>query len=135
MSRKFISLIIAASIAVTGMTAAPAQAGERDLARALAAIAGIAIAGAVIHDARKDKGYVAQRQYRPQYRPQYQPQRKHAYKSKRKHAYQPRHPAAERAYRQGFRDHRRVVRERRAERHHGYGGQERYSARPYGRGY
>ncbi len=147
MSRKFISLIVAASIAVTGMTAAPAQAGENDLARALAAIAGVVIVGAVIQDARKDKRQVAPRYYNNNafrtHRP-YQAERKHVRKHERKHArknarkHDKHHESAvDRAYRQGYADHRRVVRDRRADRRaqqNQYGGQHRYSARPYAYG-
>lgn len=131
MARKFISLIIAASIAVTGLTAAPAQASDRDLARALAAIAGVAIIGAAIHENKKSKRRAAQRQY---YQPQY-------YQPKRKHYAQPGQRALDRAYRQGVSDHRNLVRERRHERRserrahrRGYD-QDQYSARPYRRGY
>ncbi|MFD0859617.1 cation:proton antiporter [Roseovarius aquimarinus] len=119
MSRKFITLVIAASIAVTGFTAAPARASDRDLARALATIAGIAIVGVAINEARKTDRRAAPRAY-------YQPQRR-AY-----HA--PRGRALERAYRQGFADHRSLVRERRAERRFHrpvYRDQRHYSARPY----
>lgn len=52
--RKFISLIAGASILITGLAAAPARAGDDDVARALAALVGIAIIGAAINDARKD---------------------------------------------------------------------------------
>ncbi len=128
MARKFISFIIAASVAVTGLTAAPAQAGDRDLARALAAIAGVAIVGAVINESRKDNRYAAPRQYyqpqRQYYQPQrqyYQPQRQY-YQPKRKYYQQPRHRKVERAYRHG--QYQRRVQ------HRGYG-QQRYSARPY----
>jgi hypothetical protein len=129
MSGKFISFIIAASIAVTGMTAAPAQASDRDLARALAAIAGVAIIGVAINEGRKDKRHAAPREHRVQKQ----------YRALRAQAYQPRRPAVERAYRQGVRDQRHVTRERRAERRverrHGYGQQRGYGARPYGYGH
>ncbi|WP_324753015.1 hypothetical protein [Roseovarius sp. Pro17] len=143
MSRKFISLIVAASIAVTGMTAAPAQAAsDRDLARALAAIAGVVIVGAVIQEARKDKRQVAPRYYnnnayrtyRP-YRAEPKHVRKHERKHMRKHKRKHHKSAVDRAYRQGYADHRRIVRERRAQRRapqYQYGDQHRYSARPYG---
>lgn len=52
--RKFISLIAGASILITGFAAAPARAGDDDVARALAAIVGIAIIGAAINDSRRD---------------------------------------------------------------------------------
>ena len=53
MSRKFITTVIAAAIAVTAFGNAPARANE-DLARALAALVGVAIVGKVISD-RLDK--------------------------------------------------------------------------------
>lgn len=51
--RKFISAVAGLSIAITGFAAAPARADE-DVARALAAIVGLAIIGAAIKDARDD---------------------------------------------------------------------------------
>ncbi|QIE46357.1 hypothetical protein G5B38_12940 [Pseudohalocynthiibacter aestuariivivens] len=116
MSGKFISLILAASLAVTGMTAAPARADDKDIARALAAIAGIAIIGAAIHDNNKSKRrpapYVSSRN------------NGHGYKAHRAH----------RGHKQAQRQHRRHKQQRRAHRrahgyHNGYG-QQRYSARP-----
>lgn len=55
MHRKFIATIAAASILITGFAAAPARADQDDVGKALAAILGIAIVGAVIHDKNKDK--------------------------------------------------------------------------------
>ena len=136
MSGKFISFIVAASIAVTGMTAAPAQASERDLARALAAIAGVAIIGAAVKNNRDENRYAAPRKHRKQKKHQRAAPRR-AYQEP--YAYQPRHPAVERAYRHGVRDQRRAVREHRVERRshggYGYGQQRGYSARPYGYGH
>lgn len=54
MHRKFIATIIAAAVAVTAIGSAPARADE-DVLRALAAIAGIAIVGKVIHDRNERK--------------------------------------------------------------------------------
>lgn len=53
MYRKFIATIAAVSIAVTTLGAVPASAGERDTARALAAIIGLAVVGKIIHDNNK----------------------------------------------------------------------------------
>ena len=55
MHRNFIRLIAAASIAITslGVAAAPARADSDDTARALAALLGLAIVGAAIHDKNK----------------------------------------------------------------------------------
>ncbi|MFX0541636.1 hypothetical protein ACEWPM_007875 [Roseovarius sp. S4756] len=138
MSRKFVSMIIAASIAVTGLTAAPAQAGDRDLARALAAIAGVAIVGAVIHDAQKDKRRGAARYYQPQrkhvYQPRYQQPRYQQPRYQKPRYQRPRQRAVERAYHKGYNDHRNAMRDRRSERRaYDHRQQQRYSARPYRR--
>lgn len=61
MHRKFIATIAAAAVAVTAVGNAPARADE-DVLRALAAIAGIAIVGKVIHDRnerKREKSHVA----------------------------------------------------------------------------
>ncbi len=56
MYRKFIGTLCAAAIALTALGAAPAFAGDRENARALAAILGIAAVGALIHQKnKKDK--------------------------------------------------------------------------------
>ena len=52
--RTFISIILAAAIAVTGMTAAPARA-DNDAAKVIAGVAALAIIGAVIAEERKDR--------------------------------------------------------------------------------
>lgn len=54
MYRKFIATIAAASIALTALGALPAAAGDRETARAIAAILGLAVVGKIIHD-RKDR--------------------------------------------------------------------------------
>ncbi|MGZ2255841.1 hypothetical protein [Roseobacter sp. A03A-229] len=54
MHRKFIVTIVAAALAVTAIGTAPARADD-DALRALAAIAGLAIVGKVIHDRNKRK--------------------------------------------------------------------------------
>lgn len=53
MTRKFIAAVVGAALAVTAIGSAPARADE-DLARALAAIVGIAIVGKVISDKLDD---------------------------------------------------------------------------------
>lgn len=50
MSRKFIATIVAGAIAITGFTAAQAQAGDRDLARFLAGATALVIIGKAISD-------------------------------------------------------------------------------------
>lgn len=76
MHRKFITLIVSAAVAVTGLTA-PARADSNDLARALAGIAALAIIGKVISDSRDDDRVVTHPGY-PTYGytpPRYQPVR------------------------------------------------------------
>lgn len=74
MYRRFIATVAAASIAITALGTAPARAENHDLERALAAILGIAVLGAIINDNKKDD-YVVQ-QHRPRHahnpRPRYQ---------------------------------------------------------------
>ena len=53
--RPFIAAIAAVAIAITGFSAAPARAGDDEVGAALAALLGLAIVGAVIHDKNKDK--------------------------------------------------------------------------------
>jgi len=62
MHRKFIALIITATIAITGFSAAPARADADDLAKALAGIAALAIIGKASHD-RRDRDEVNKRQH------------------------------------------------------------------------
>lgn len=72
MYRKFISTIIAASVALTAFGAAPAFADrDDDLARALAAILGVAVIGSVINDHKKKKKAhrVQRREYQPAHNP------------------------------------------------------------------
>jgi len=114
MSGKFISLILAASLAVTGMTAVPARADDQDVARALAAIAGIAIIGAVIHDKNKSKRrpapYVSSRSYG------------HGHKAHIGHRPSPKAHHGHRAQKKAHRQHRREVQQHRQQRRgHGHG--------------
>lgn len=112
MSGKFISLIIAASMAVTGLTATPAQANNRDLALALAAIAGVAVVGKVIHDSNKSdrrKREAAQKHYnnhryhnqRPYYAQPKRNHRPHHAKPQRHHKAQHNHRHTHRAHYSG----------------------------------
>ena len=74
MYRRFIATVAAASIAITALGSVPARAENRDLERALAAILGVAVLGAIIHDNKKDDHVVTQ--HRPRHthnpRPRYQ---------------------------------------------------------------
>ena len=104
MSRKFMTLIMAASLAVTGLSSAPAQASDRDLAVALAAVAGVAVIGAAIHDSKKNKRRAAAHTHaRPVYGAHH---RGHV---AQRHKYRPAP-----AYRHGYHPHHRHVHERRA---------------------
>ncbi len=55
MSPRFIGLIAAASIAVTAIGASPARADDHDIARALAALLGVAVIAKVIKDSKDDR--------------------------------------------------------------------------------
>lgn len=55
MSRKFIATILAAAVAVTGVAATPARADAKDVARALAAIATVAIIAKALDNSRDDR--------------------------------------------------------------------------------
>ncbi|KIN63102.1 hypothetical protein Z946_1965 [Sulfitobacter noctilucicola] len=70
MYRRFISTIAAASIALTALGSTSAFAGERERANALAAILGVAVVGALIHQNRKkDKRHVEVQRPAPSYAP------------------------------------------------------------------
>lgn len=58
MHRKFITLIVASAMAVTGLSAAPARADAEDAAKVIAGVAALAILGAAIADAKDDKDRV-----------------------------------------------------------------------------
>lgn len=75
MYRKFIAGVIAAAVVVTTLGASPARADDKDVARAVAAILGIAIVGKIIHDRNKDRDEEAVTHRRPE--PVYQPPRVH----------------------------------------------------------
>lgn len=55
MSRKFISGILAASIAISTLSAVPARADERDAMRAVAGITALFILGKAIENSRRDR--------------------------------------------------------------------------------
>ncbi|MEM7520868.1 MAG: hypothetical protein AAF307_07500 [Pseudomonadota bacterium] len=55
MHRKFIAGITAASLLLTAIGAAPAAADRYKTERALAALLGLAVVGAIVHENRKDK--------------------------------------------------------------------------------
>lgn len=59
--RTFISLILASALAITGVSAAPARAGDDDIAKWIAGVAALAIIGAAIADNDRDKKQVVTR--------------------------------------------------------------------------
>ena len=61
MHRTFIATVVAASIAITGLSALPARADQDDVAKALAALAGIAIIAKIIRDNKDDEQTVTRR--------------------------------------------------------------------------
>lgn len=67
--RHFIAIVVTSAIAITGFSAAPARAGQDDVNKALAALAGLAVLGVVIHNVREDdkksKPRVIDRRYGP----------------------------------------------------------------------
>ncbi|WP_227269904.1 hypothetical protein [Roseobacter weihaiensis] len=56
MTRRFIAIVVGAAVAVTAIGNAPARADD-DVARALAAIVGLAVVGKVISDRLEDDNY------------------------------------------------------------------------------
>ncbi|MFD2739664.1 hypothetical protein ACFSUD_08795 [Sulfitobacter aestuarii] len=95
MYRRFIAFIVALSVAITAFGAAPARADNDDLAKAAAAILGIAIVGKIIHDRNKKKDReraVSRRQHSYYDAPTYYAP-KHTYRPKiRGHNKHHRHP-------------------------------------------
>lgn len=73
MYRKFIATIAATSITITALSALPARADQEDVARALAALVGIAIIGKIISDSKDDD--VVTRRYPSYPDPVYRPHR------------------------------------------------------------
>ncbi|MGR3761440.1 hypothetical protein ACUXV3_15100 [Roseobacteraceae bacterium NS-SX3] len=71
--RKFIALILAAAIAVTGFSAAPARA-DNDVAKVLAGLALLGIVATAIKN-RKDDGHAVSRSYQPHQPYNYTPPR------------------------------------------------------------
>ena len=68
--KKFIAALSVAAICVTAIGAGPARAGDYDTERALAAILGLAVIGAIIADnKRDDRAVTRNRPYRVEPRP------------------------------------------------------------------
>lgn len=57
MHRRFIAIVVSAALTITGMAAAPARAGDDDIAKWIAGAAALAIVGAAIseHESKKRK--------------------------------------------------------------------------------
>ncbi|MFL4469605.1 hypothetical protein ACERZ8_06895 [Tateyamaria armeniaca] len=75
--RQFIATIAAVAIAITGFSAAPARAGDDELAAALAVILGLAVVGTAINK-RNDEKKARQQVHNPHAKPRHI-QRKHGY--------------------------------------------------------
>lgn len=68
MTKSFFALVLAATVAVTGFTVAPARAGNGDFAKALFGVAAIAvIASAIDKNRKKSKPTPEPRYSRPEY--------------------------------------------------------------------
>jgi len=109
MSGKFISLIMAASVAVAGIAAAPARADNDDIAKVLAGIAAIAVVGAVIHkskDRNNDRAVTRHYYNDNSYVPHRKHHRKHKRRHHRKHHAHNRGHTAHHGYRNGHRGQR-----------------------------
>lgn len=74
MHRKFIALIIATAVAITGLSSVPALADDRDAGRIFAGLAALAILGAVIESNRDNNKPTVSQSAQPRYshRPTYQ---------------------------------------------------------------
>lgn len=68
--RPFIATIAALAVAITGFSAAPARAGDDDVAKALAVILGLAVVGTAINKRKDDR---KARQHVPQHQPRAHP--------------------------------------------------------------
>jgi len=77
MSRKFISIVLAASVAVTAISAPQAQAGNRELKRFLAGVAAIAVIGAIANESSNRR--TQQPAYNPRYDRDYRRDGYHSY--------------------------------------------------------
>ncbi|HAV08941.1 MAG TPA: hypothetical protein DCX13_08695 [Rhodobacteraceae bacterium] len=55
MHRTFIASVLAAALAITGLSSAPAQAGDKDLARFIMGVAAIGVIAAAVNDANRQE--------------------------------------------------------------------------------
>ncbi|HKL05514.1 MAG TPA: hypothetical protein VJ929_06860 [Roseovarius sp.] len=88
--RQFIAAVLAAAVAVTGLTAAPARA-DNDAAKVIAGVAALAIIGAAVADANKSKRPKVIYQAPPAYGHQKHQARHKGYKAHKRHKAQSRH--------------------------------------------
>lgn len=85
MYRRFIAIVLATAVAITGLTAAPARADNDDLLKILGGVAAIAIIGAAIKNSRdKDKvsrnaPYYGQRRHKDHHKHQRHTHNDHRY--------------------------------------------------------
>ncbi len=61
--RKFIAIILGLSVAIAGLSAAPARAGDRDLLKILGGVAAVAIIGSAIANAKDRDDHVTRNNY------------------------------------------------------------------------
>ncbi|MEB8388192.1 hypothetical protein OO012_13215 [Rhodobacteraceae bacterium KMM 6894] len=116
MFSKCISLIVGAAMAITSFTAAPASAGDKDLARALAAIAGVALIGAAVsNSSNRNNGHVSAR---GNHNNGYYQQPRHAPQKVYRNGHQQRRAIATRSYHKGYNDRRAQVQQHRAQKHY-----------------
>lgn len=88
--RQFIAAVLAAAVAVTGLTAAPARA-DNDAAKVIAAVAALAIIGAAVADANKSKRPKVIYRTPPAYGHHKQHVRHKGYKTHKRHKADKRH--------------------------------------------
>lgn len=82
--RKFIATVLAAAVAVTGLTAAPARA-DNDAAKVIAGVAALAIIGAAVAEANKSKRPKVIHTAPPAYGHQKHQARHKGYKAQKRH--------------------------------------------------
>lgn len=92
MTRKIIATVLAAALSVTSVNVGPAQAGDRDVARAIVGITALAIIGSALAAEQRNR-QPAPTYHQPKYKPQhnnyqhnnYQQKKWHDHKQKKTH--------------------------------------------------
>ncbi len=114
MYRRFIAIILATAVAITGLTAAPARADNDRLLKILGGVAAVAIIGAAIKEA-KDNDKVARRYpyyntHRPQTRHRqhkhHRYHKSHGYRGHHKHHKHSKHHGHNKSHKHHSHDHR-----------------------------